>query len=97
LELEVKAVGRLRCGRQAEAKGQRNGHRNAGTFQFGFLAPDPRGRRLGVEHRPLNFGASWEAPSIQERFMNALDQPSLEPWNKGKLVGQKSPLRLRDI
>lgn len=29
--------------------------------------------------------------------MNALDQPSLEPWNKGKLVGQKSPLRLRDI
>src|SRR3954470_17297759 len=23
--------------------------------------------------------------------------PSREPWNKGKLVGQKAPLKLRDI
>jgi site-specific recombinase XerC len=23
--------------------------------------------------------------------------PKLEPWNKGKLIGQKAPLRLRDI
>jgi hypothetical protein len=23
--------------------------------------------------------------------------PAREPWNKGKLVGQKSPLRLKDI
>ncbi len=29
--------------------------------------------------------------------MNAFNHPSHEPWNKGKLVGQKSPLRLRDI
>ena len=29
--------------------------------------------------------------------MNNFDHQSHEPWNKGKLVGQKSPLRLRDI
>lgn len=29
--------------------------------------------------------------------MKAFNHPSHEPWNKGKLVGQKSPLRLRDI
>ena len=29
--------------------------------------------------------------------MNTFDHSSHEPWNKGKLVGQKSPLRLRDI
>jgi hypothetical protein len=23
--------------------------------------------------------------------------PSREPWNKGKLIGQKSPLRLKNI
>jgi hypothetical protein len=50
-----------------------------------------------VERCPLNFGASWEAPSIREPSMNAFDHPSHEPWNKGKLVGQKCPLRLRDI
>ena len=29
--------------------------------------------------------------------MNNVDHQRHEPWNKGKLVGQKSPLRLRDI
>lgn len=29
--------------------------------------------------------------------MNAIATCSREPWNKGKLVGQKAPLRLRDI
>ena len=29
--------------------------------------------------------------------MNAKTATSYQPWNKGKLVGQKSPLRLRDI
>jgi hypothetical protein len=29
--------------------------------------------------------------------MNASRAPSLQAWNKGKLVGQKAPLRLRDI
>jgi hypothetical protein len=29
--------------------------------------------------------------------MNAKTATSYHPWNKGKLVGQKSPLRLRDI
>jgi hypothetical protein len=29
--------------------------------------------------------------------MNIIAICSLQPWNKGKLVGQKAPLRLRDI
>jgi len=29
--------------------------------------------------------------------MNANTAISYQPWNKGKLVGQRSPLRLRDI
>lgn len=29
--------------------------------------------------------------------MNAAAQPRSVPWNKGKLVGQKAPLKLRDI
>lgn len=29
--------------------------------------------------------------------MNNVEQPHREAWNKGKLVGQKAPLRLRDI
>lgn len=29
--------------------------------------------------------------------MNAKNTSSHQPWNKGKLIGQKSPLRLRDI
>jgi hypothetical protein len=29
--------------------------------------------------------------------MNTIATYSHQPWNKGKLVGQKAPLRLRDI
>ena len=29
--------------------------------------------------------------------MNAAAQPPSAPWNKGKLVGQNAPLKLRDI
>jgi len=29
--------------------------------------------------------------------MNAITTSSHQPWNKGKLVGQKAPLRLKDI
>lgn len=29
--------------------------------------------------------------------MNTTATYSHQPWNKGKLVGQKAPLRLRDI
>jgi hypothetical protein len=29
--------------------------------------------------------------------MNIIATCSRQPWNKGKLVGQKTPLRLRDI
>jgi hypothetical protein len=29
--------------------------------------------------------------------MNTIATYSQQPWNKGKLVGQKTPLRLRDI
>src|SRR5450755_3427979 len=50
-----------------------------------------------VEHCPLNSRASWEARSLQEPSMSSFDHSIREPWNKGKLVGQKAPLRLRDI
>jgi len=36
-------------------------------------------RPFWVEHRPLNFGASWEAPSIREPPMNTFDHSSREP------------------
>lgn len=29
--------------------------------------------------------------------MNTIARYSHQPWNKGKLVGQKAPLRVRDI
>ena len=29
--------------------------------------------------------------------MNTISTSSHQPWNKGKLVGQKAPLRLKDI
>jgi len=29
--------------------------------------------------------------------MNTIAKYSHQPWNKGKLVGQKAPLRVRDI
>ena len=29
--------------------------------------------------------------------MKIIDARGRQPWNKGKLVGQKAPLRLRDI
>lgn len=29
--------------------------------------------------------------------MNIIATCSLQPWNKGKVVGQKTPLQLRDI
>ncbi|MCP1603734.1 hypothetical protein J2T46_001664 [Pseudomonas citronellolis] len=29
--------------------------------------------------------------------MNNITTNSHQPWNKGKLVGQKAPLRLKDI
>jgi len=29
--------------------------------------------------------------------MNSIARYSHQPWNKGKLVGQKAPLRVRDI
>ncbi|MDB6101826.1 MAG: integrase [Gammaproteobacteria bacterium] len=34
-------------------------------------------------------------PRIMEQFIHAASQRV--PWNKGKLVGQKAPLKLKDI
>lgn len=31
------------------------------------------------------------------KIMNTIANYSHQPWNKGKLIGQKAPLRLRDI
>jgi|TARA_R110000851_G_scaffold248252_4_gene400764 hypothetical protein len=34
---------------------------------------------------------------MEDHAMNFPTEISFTPWNKGKLVGQKAPLRLRDI
>src|ERR1019366_122697 len=54
--------------------------------------------RIGSE-RPFERGADLLAPSLQEPTMespksNAAVRP---PWNKGKLVGQKAPFKLKEI
>src|SRR5690554_7951807 len=36
-------------------------------------------------------------PSVEAHYMNTSRIATQEPWNKGKLVGQKAPLRLKDI
>ena len=36
------------------------------------------------------------APS-KSRLESSLETQQRQPWNKGKLVGQKAPLKLRDI
>src|SRR5689334_2945549 len=56
--------------------------------------------RLRVEHRPsycvtdcCSFLMS-EEPVMDQDISTA---PRRQPWNKGKLVGQKAPLKLKDI
>ena len=36
-------------------------------------------------------------PAYGGQTMNTIATHNYQPWNKGKLVGQKAPLRLRDI
>ncbi len=36
-------------------------------------------------------------PSVEVHAMNASETSTREPWNKGKLVGQKTPFRIKDI
>jgi hypothetical protein len=54
---------------------------------------------LWVEERPLH-GAHNRSPFIEEEVdMETLDSFSARrvPWNKGRLTGQKPPLKLREI
>jgi len=39
------------------------------------------------------------APFLEETVMDQISptKPRREPWNKGKLVGQKAPLKVKDI
>jgi hypothetical protein len=57
-------------------------------------------RRLWFEHRTLT--TAQGQPVIHNRWETVME-PSTHvaarktPWNKGKLVGQKAPLKLKDI
>ena len=35
--------------------------------------------------------------SMGDHHGNRRQRPSREPWNKGKIVGQKAPFKLKDI
>src|SRR5579863_7904263 len=52
---------------------------------------------LRVRNRPLSARANWLALQLQEPAMERCTTAIREPWNKGKLVGQKAPLRLKEI
>ena len=60
---------------------------------------DCRYRLIRVEHCPLRSGAIWQAPSLWEHVMKASIESRMDqqPWNKGRLVSQKAPLRFRDL
>src|ERR1700712_1064883 len=56
-------------------------------------------RRFRVRERPLQ-GAHNRSPFIEEEVeMETLNSFSARwvPWNKGRLTGQKPPLKLREI
>src|SRR3954462_11558877 len=55
--------------------------------------------RLGSTASVAPRGTLWLFFSKEEPLMepSAGIRPSREPWNKGKLVGQKAPLKLKDI
>jgi hypothetical protein len=56
-------------------------------------------RRLWVEDRPLH-QAHNRSPFVEEEFVMEAHNSSTArrvPWNKGRLSGQKPPLKLREI
>ena len=43
-------------------------------------------------------GSQWFSPQLKESIVNIeTASPAKVPWNKGKIVGQKAPLKLKDI
>ncbi len=55
---------------------------------------------LFQQNRPINVPCTAAhpcPPSHGGQAMNTIATCDHQPWNKGKLVGQKAPLRLRDI
>ncbi len=43
-------------------------------------------------------GSQQLSPQLKESFVNTeTASPTKSPWNKGKIVGQKAPLKLKDI
>lgn len=36
-------------------------------------------------------------PQFNPQSENKLQKPTKEPWNKGKLMGQKPPLKLKEV
>ena len=43
-------------------------------------------------------GSQWFSPQLKESIVNTeTASPKKVPWNKGQMVGQKAPLKLKDI
>jgi hypothetical protein len=56
-----------------------------------IMSAESRKRRLKLSRHPANAG-------LEEFTMDeAAIRPHPEPWNKGKLVGQKAPFKLKEI
>jgi integrase len=81
----------------------RNAHRRAANGSFGSLAALTGNISLSaaMEGKPVVTGAAcWFHKKIKgAKIMYQLikQNRSQEPWNKGKLVGQKLPLKLQEI
>lgn len=71
--------------------------RGHGAVRFPEAAGHDRPDR--VTKRPLSPGANWLALQLREPAMEHVHCTTTirEPWNKGKLVGQKAPFKLKEI
>src|SRR5580765_6572921 len=72
---------------------------NEAAGASGVPKADTGQRPLRVTKRPLPPRANWLALQLREPAMEHVHCPTTirEPWNKGKLVGQKAPLKLKEI
>src|SRR5579863_10321847 len=64
-----------------------------------MTAPGRQILPLRVTKRPLSTRANWLALQLREPAMEHVHCTTTirEPWNKGKLVGQKAPFKLKEI
>jgi len=46
---------------------------------------------------PVDFQGEWSVSALRIERVRMPFQPGYTPWNKGKIIGQKRPLKLDDI